>query len=364
VPTGAVQAPAIEERGQIMKHIVRSTLAAVVLISGAALAASAGQAQSAASPPDLAANACQRTCLEGFVDRYLAAMAARKVDPALFAPSVRFTENGVEMPFGSEGLWATASGVGKYKLYVPDIETQQVAFLGTVLETASSSASGPAREPELVGLSLRLRIVDGKIAEVEQIAARPERPLGPNAGNASASPFPATGEAVEAMGAPNARFLEAIPEAQRQSRADLIRIGNYYFDAVERNTGKDYYPFTDDCLRHENGIITAGPAGTTGIGGRQPQGCKEQLETSLIGAVTSIRDRRFVAVDRERGIVFAFAFFDHRPINWSWQLGELFKIEGEKISRIEAIFIRGPYGINSGWSTYEQTRSEQPQDIR
>src|SRR5690606_29428071 len=228
---------------------------------------------------------CQRACLEAFVDRYLQAMADGNVDPALFAPTARFTENGIELPLGNEGLWATTSSVGNYKFYVPDIETQQVAFLGTVFEQASSSATGPQREPEPVGLSLRLRIVDGKITEVEQIAARPERPLGAGAAAAS-SPFPATGEAVEAMGSPHPIFLEAIPEDQRQSRADLIRIADYYFDAVERNTGKDYYPFTDDCLRYENGVITAGPPGTEGVGGRQPQGCREQLETSLIGAVT------------------------------------------------------------------------------
>jgi len=307
--------------------------------------------------------ACQRECLEGFVDRYLQAMADGTVDPALFAPTARFTENGIELPLGNEGLWATTSGVGRYKFYVPDVETQQVAFLGTVLEVASSSATGPAREPEAVGLSLRLRIEDGKITEVEQIAARPERPLGPGAA-APSSPFPATGAAVEAMGAPHPIYLEAIPEGERQSRADLVRIADYYFEAVERNTGKDYYPFTDDCLRYENGVITAGPPGTQGVGGRQPQGCRQQLETSLIGAVTGIRDRRYVAVDRERGIVFAFAFFDHRPINWTWQLGELFKIEGETIRRIEAIFIRGPYGVCSGWSTYEQCRSEAIQDVR
>ena len=63
-------------------------------------------------------------------------------------------------------------------------------------------------------------------------------------------------------------------------------------------------------------------------------------------------------------MVFSFAFFDHRPINWTWQLGELFKIEKGQISRIEAIFIRGPYGICSGWSTYAQCRSEEIQDVR
>ena len=115
-------------------------------------------------------------------------------------------------------------------------------------------------------------------------------------------------------------------------------------------------------------IAAATDAARAGLADRPAFGsiqtCKGQFETSLIGTVTSVRDRRVVAVDRERGIAFAFAFFDHRPINWSWQLGELFKIEGGEISRIEAIFIRGPYGICSGWSTYAQCRSEEVQDVR
>ncbi len=44
--------------------------------------------------------------------------------------------------------------------------------------------------------------------------------------------------------------------------------------------------------------------------------------------------------------------------------GELFKIENNLIRRVEAIFIRGPYGVCSGWSTYEQCRSEDIQDVR
>ena len=294
-----------------MRKSIRRTLAGLALVAGAGVATAASAQVAGVPQPE---QSCQRECLEGFVDRYLQAMADGKVDPELFAPAARFTENGIELPLGNEGLWATTSAVGNYKFYVPDVETQQVAFLGTVMEQASSSATGPAREPEAVG-----------------------------------SPHPI--------------FLEAVPESERMTRAELVAVGDSYFEAVERNTGKDYYPFTDDCLRYENGMIIVGPPGTT-RNGQPVQGCKEQLETSLIGAVTGIRDRRIVAVDRERGIVFAFAFFDHRPINWSWQLGELFKIEDGKISRIEAIFIRGPYGICSGWSTYEQCRSEEPQDVR
>ena len=324
--------------------------------------AAAASAQPGGVP--LPAQSCQRECLEGFVDRYLQAMADGKVDPELFAPSARFTENGIELPLGNEGLWATTTAPGKYKFYVPDVETQQVAFLGTVMEQAQSSATGPQREAEPVGLSLRLRIVDGKITEIEQIAARPERPLGAAANAPSTSPFPATGAAVEAMGAPHAIFLAAVPERERMERADLIAVANQYFTGMQRNDGKGYYPFTDDCLRYENGVISAGPGGTIGIRGNPVQTCKGQFETGLRNVVSGIRDRRFVAVDRERGIVFAFAAFDHRNINWTWELGELFKIDNDQIRRIEAIFIRGPYGVCSGWGTYEQCRSEEIQDVR
>ena len=340
-----------------MRTSIRAGLCAL------ALSFTAGAAAQPGGVP-LPAQSCQRECLEGFVDKYLQAMADGKVDPALFSPTARFTENGIELPLGNEGLWATTSGLGKYKFYVPDIETQQIGFLGTVTEQAQSSATGPQRAPELVGIALRLRIEDGRITEVEQIAARPDRPLGPTAANASSNPFPATGEAVEAMGAPHASFMQPVPEGKQQSRADLVRVANYYFDAVERNTGHDYYPFTDDCLRHENGIISAGPPGTMGSRGTPVATCKGQYETALRNVVSGIRDRRFVAVDRERGIVFAFAAFDHRNINWTWELGELFKIENNQIRRIEAIFIRGPYGVCSGWGTYEQCRSEEIQDVR
>jgi hypothetical protein len=154
------------------------------------------------------------------------------------------------------------------------------------------------------------------------------------------------------MGAPHEIFMEVIPEAERMSREELVKVGNYYFEGLQRNDAKGYYPFTDDCVRFENGMMSTNQ-------------CKKQFsDGSLAGIVSRIRDRRFVAVDRERGIAFAFGFFDHYSINWTWQLAELFKIEKGNIRRIEAVFHRCPFGMNSGWSTYEQGMSEEPQSIR
>ncbi len=296
---------------------------------------------------------CDRACLEKYIDRYLDAMLAHKVNPELFAKNCRFTENGVELPMGGEGLWYSMSGKGTYKFYVPDIETQQVAFIGTVKEggQASGAKAAPGAKPALpttAAVAIRLKVLDGLITEAEQLVIRPEQSL---SGDAPASKFPPTGEAVEKMGSPHPIFAEVIPEAERPIREELVRIGDYYFAGLQRNDGKGYYPFTDDCIRYENGMLAT-------------KECKKQFETQLKGIVTRIRDRRFVAVDRERGIVFAFGFFDHVQINWTWQLAELFKIEKGNIRRIEAVFHRCPYGMNSGWSTYEQGMSEEIQSIR
>ena len=46
----------------------------------------------------------------------------------LFSRDCKFTENGVRLPLGNEGLWVNMSAKGNYKFYIPDVETQQVAF--------------------------------------------------------------------------------------------------------------------------------------------------------------------------------------------------------------------------------------------
>jgi hypothetical protein len=303
-------------------------------------------------------SACDRACLEKYVDQYLDAMLEHKVNPNIFAKEVIFTENGVRLPFGTEGLWYSMSGKGAYKFYIPDIETQQVAFIGTVLEGKGSTIAKPGVKPTTpttIALALRLKIVNKLITEVEQLAIRPETSLTGNANNNN-SMFPPTGEAVEKMGAqygiPHPKFTMAIPEAERASRDELIKIANTYFTGLARNDGKGYYPFTEDCVRFENGM----QASTNVL--------KQFSDGSLKNIVSRIRDRRFVAVDRERGIVFAFGFFDHLNINWTWQIAELFRIEKGKISKIEAVFQRCPYGMNSGWSTYEKSISEEIQNIK
>jgi hypothetical protein len=320
---------------------------------------------------------CGRACLEKFVDQYMDAMVAHNPGK-LFTKDVKFTENGVKLPLG-EGLWSSIAGKGTYKLYVPDVETQQIGFIGTAREE-SRNEKMPGGDP--VAIALRLKIVDGQISEAEQLVIR----------GTAGSKMPSAGVSLEKRGKPHPVFAEVIPAAERPSREEMIKTANYYFAGIQRNDGKGYYPFTDDCDRWENGNQSTNVPLKPGEKRPDPKtssvyssawGCKEQFQSGLIHFVSRVRDRRFVAVDRERGVVFSFTFFDHgagktrtyktpdgRTVTagpttpWTWQIAELFKIEKGKIRKIEAVLLQCPYGMNSGWSTYEQGMSEQPQIIK
>src|SRR5574338_116282 len=96
------------------------------------------------------AKTCDRACLESFVDRYLDALIAHDPQKLPMTPRVKNTEDGVRLEPG-DGLWRTALGKGTYRLFVTDMDTQQVVFLGTMQE-------GRASAPKPIIVAVRLRI--------------------------------------------------------------------------------------------------------------------------------------------------------------------------------------------------------------
>jgi hypothetical protein len=300
---------------------------------------------------------CDRECLAGLVDRYLDALVAREPSRLPLAPAVRFTENGQRLELG-DGLWHTVTGKGVYRLDIADVEAGQAVLMGTIRE-----AGVPAI------LVLRMGIIEQRIREIETLVIR----------NQSAA------ESLDRIGAPRRAWLTAVPEAERHSRDELARIANLYFSGIELNDGKGVYPFQETCARLENGSVTAGDPslvlGRAGAGtpGRATSSCRQQFESGMFHYVTRIRDRRFVAVDRERGIAFAFAFFDNAAgdarnvtlrdgrqvaagatVPWTWQIAEAFKIEKGLIGPVESVLHAVPYGMGSGWSTWEEAMSSRP----
>lgn len=316
------------------------------------------------------AQACDRACLEGWVDRYFDAVIDNDPSAVPLADDVRFTENGQRLRIG-DGLWRSMKAKGAYRLFVTDVTAGQVALLTTIDEDDRDPAGAV---PAL--MALRLKIENGEIAEIEQFVAR-------NSAEAA--------RRVEQRGSPNPIYLETIPEDERMSRVAMIETANKYFTGMQQNDGKGDYPFADDCNRIENGGQSTNvptPAGekrpdpATATGYSAQWSCREQFESGLLHFVTRIRDRRFVAVDQERGIVFSFVFFDHsagetrnfttpngRSVTagpaqpWTWYIAELFKVENNQIRQIEAILERVPYGMLSGWSSWEDGMSDRARDV-
>jgi hypothetical protein len=337
-----------------------AVLAALALSAGVALPGAAGSAtaadlttaaSSASEVDSPSAARCDRACLEGFVDQYLDALLAHDPSRLPVTSDVRFTENGQHLALG-DGLWRTMTAKGTYRMFVTDTAAGRVAFLGSIRE-----AGMPAM------LALHLAIRDHRIAEIETLVQRSDR---------SALGFEKIGYA----------WTQAVPPRERMSRFDLVRIANMYFSGMQQNDGKGVYPFAKDCNRIENGTFTTNVPTPPGQKRPDPRtatrysaqwSCLEQFKSGLLHFVTRIRDRRFVAVDPERGLVFVFGFFDHsagdtrtfqipdgRTVTagpqqpWTWEIAETFQIRHSQIHQIMAIMNHVEYGMNSGWSTWEE----------
>lgn len=324
----------------------------------------------AAFSPVVFAQDCDRACLEGWVDTYLDAVADNNPSAVPMTADVRFTENGQQLEIG-DGLWHSMKSKGGYRLFVTDVAAQQVTLLTTIAEEDRDPAGSV---PALMALRLKIEDDGNRVSEIEQIVVRE----------------PEAAARVEAMGEPHPMYLETIPASRRMSRRDMLETANKYFTGMQQNDGQGDYPFADDCHRIENGSAATNaptppgqtrpdPATATGYSGQWT--CREQFESGLLYFVTRIRDRRYVAVDEERGLVFSFAFFDHSagetrnftapggremtagPAQpWTWGIAELFKVENDQIRHIEAILHQVPYGMNAGWSTWEEGMSDELQD--
>jgi len=287
------------------------------------------------------AGECDRACLENFADRYIEAMVAHDPSSVPLSDNVRFTENGVELEVG-DALWATASGNTDFGIYATDPETGQVGYSGIVEENGTR-----------VLISFRLRILDGRISEIEQIVGRDRNFSG-----------------VDNLKEPDPIYARILEPFERRPREEMIPIADSYFAALERADGKRPVPFADTCNRMENGVQTTNnPEFGAGMGGGyniMAMSCTEQFKTGYFKFVTEIR-RRHILVDQERGMVFSFAALDHagniKQVTTNdgqthdiGQLspstlygGGLFKIIDGRIHRIYTVFFTAPYGMKHAW---------------
>jgi hypothetical protein len=326
---------------------------------GAALLGAALITPAAVSAAGAAAD-CDRACLTAISEQYLNAMVTHDPSKAPLGPEARYTENGVELTL-PDGLWRTASSLGKYRLYVIDPEAGELGVYAKLQENGA---------PVLV--ATRLQVLEHRINQIESIVAR----------GMDAIPG-ANGPRPDNLGdAPRPQFLQVLPPGEQRSRQEMMAIVNTYFTGIENNTGARPPLFADDCNRIENGSYTTNrpmPAQGEPSGADYP--CKEAFRLGYYHEDTRLRDRRVLVIDREHGLVYTGMAIDHdaavrsyqlvngkmmtvkRTAPWSWLAHETFQINPEgKISQVEAVLLSVPYGMRPGWST--GVRMPSPQAVR
>lgn len=272
------------------------------------------------------------------LDRFRDALARGDASRVEWAPDLRYTENNVALAPG-DGLWGTLTALGPYDLRFADASHGQVALFTQVGETDAVSPC-----------AIRLRVDDGAVAEAEIVVARNKD-----------EGFPFLGQRYEDKPA----MLALVPEGERSTREELVRIADGYFETIERNDGMIRTRFHPHCNRVENGVQTTNNADFPLPIARL--GCEAQFALGWYRYDDALRGRRFPLVDIERGIVLAHGFIDHSgrlgdyqltdgtkvssPVRrpHSYYLAEAFKIRDGAIEQVEAVFHTVPYRMPSPW---------------
>lgn len=313
---------------------------AIALFFIAALTAGCGADHAGKTDQARETGPCDRACLEGIADQYIEAMVAHDASGAPFAENVIFTENTIKLPL-TEGLWFTASGIGDFKFYVCDPQEGQVAW------------SGIAKEHDKpVLLSVRLKVVDGRITEAESIVLRDvnENVLGN-------------------LKVPPPGFDEMLEPSERVSREEMLRMPDIYFEALDKLDDRDV-PWDEDAYRMENGMVTCGKI--PGIAPPAPgmpssRSCATGDIPPSLKTIHSVFPRRTPVVDVEKGITWGLYCFNHRGLAEirmpdgsvypsfsktpnSMPFADMFKIKNGRLRGIYAIGVMLPYGIGDGWS--------------
>jgi hypothetical protein len=304
-----------------MTNHARRLLAIVALLAGGVLAVPAAQVR-ATNPAPRAVTGCDRDCLRGFITRYLDAMVAHTPGALPVAATLRFTEDTVEMKLG-EGLWKAASKIRPYRLDILDT-AQGVAAAHVVVEEAGAP----------VMLALRLRIANNAITEVETQVTRNQK---------EGAIF-----AIEALKSTNASMTMAVEPAKRSSRAEAIKLAEYYPAGLEIGSFVSVNaPFAPDAYRFENGRLMAGKGCTL-----NPPSC-EDMKAQGISTHPGL-SYRVLAVDEELGIALLrinFGRADRYGVGNALMVWEAFKVYGGQIHAVEAFMKIMPADAGSGWDT-------------
>jgi hypothetical protein len=246
---------------------------------------------------------CDRACLLEQAKQFNAAMLGRTPEKIRLSHDARVRENTKAISL-SDSKWLGVTKILSEGVYGDPT-------LGNVIEhVAAETAAGKA-----VYIGTRLKVVDGKIREVEISFDDSERVN------------------VKNLVPYDPIFNTIVPTEERSTRAQLERIITSYFKGLT-----DHQPIQADydprCDRYHSGNrVTHNPKNGVEDGG--DVGCYESnLGPKPWGPATEIR---IGLVDPERGIVIGYAILFYGDSPRRMQINEIFKILDGRLRMVDNI---------------------------
>jgi hypothetical protein len=326
-----------QENTSMTRHLLRVVIAIAIC-------------PAAVSVNSFGADDCDRSCLKAMLDQYLTAVTTHNPSAAPLFPGFRQTENAVSVKLGN-GVWKTATGLGKVQRRYFDAVSGQAGYFGIVEEGSSSAI-----------VTVRVRVENRKITEAEWYIAR----IGDPGMNGPGQP----GQAPPNLFNPENLIANpppdrVVPKAARAPRELLLAVGNSYFDGLTTHDGSIILAHPG-CSRTENGtLMTGGARGGRGGRGAAPEGRGGAAPAASDNDCTAglanfsaqlVAARRFPIVDEEAGVVLGLGVFIRRPGVTTRRnvLSEWFVIDDSKIRSIyAAMFYPPPELPVPNWPPYE-----------
>jgi len=285
------------------------------------------------------------------LDQYLSAVVKHDPTAAPLVVGFRQTENAINTRPGN-GIWKTATALGKVQRRYLDPVTGQAAYFGTIEEGESTAI-----------VNVRVRVENRKLTEAEWYLARENDPGLSGPRQPGRGPANGYNKDYLTQNPPPAR---TVPANTRTDRAGLTRIVESYFDAITSHDGSVALTH-QGCGRVENGSPTpagqflppanaaaqpaaGGQRGGAGGGGNDCVGGLQNFSGQMAVA------RRMPLVDEEAQIVLAYAIFVRRPGLATPRnvFAELFIIDAEKIRTVyAAMFYPPPDLAVPNWPPYD-----------
>jgi hypothetical protein len=269
------------------------------------------------------ANTCDRECLRGKVTQLLYAFVKHDVSGLPVAEKLRVTEDAVEKPLAKVGLVTTVTRLRGFRQDIID-ERSGVAGADVVVEESGAP----------VMLVMRLKVVAGKLTEVELVATR--------------SRTEGLIFNIDGLSAPSEVMNYAPRPEQLPTRDEAVKAALHYPAGL--NAAKTFAdvnaPFAADAYRYENGQVMAGPDC------KFAPGC-QNIATQSLAIFNRLGDvqTRVVAVDERMGIVWLRMAWGVRERGGDQlTVWEAFKVYDGKIHAVEAFMRILPVEKrNGGW---------------